>query len=136
MMDFLKEFEQTGSVANHKNLLPVYFKEVAGQSIRNRAKEITKLKETVFKYKSPELFDIKDKAIPESQIKDAILDMCSRGEKLIKDKQPQVMLKELKKLGIEIAKLSHMFQQQQERVKVKSKGGVSHGTVANILPNS
>ena len=122
MVDFFNEYQKEGRVINHKDLLPVYFDEEAGQLRSERIlRKITQPKPQKLKYTPAQLFDVKANTISESEVQRELQSIINTFQKeLLKRKKygTKVMIKSLQLL---IKKLLKQLYKIKRLQKINSK---------------
>jgi len=127
VMDFLKEFEKTGRVTNHKDLLPVYFEEETGKFRKGRTvRKLTRPEKKIFKYTKSPLFSINAHIKTENEVGNELKKLLAKfDEELGKRKKygTKVMINILKVFIKQLIKILFDCKKLQEKNSKKVKRG-------------
>ena len=117
---FLDEFEKTGKVENWKNLSKFFIEEEEGD-----AEKISPVKDKIFKYSPPPIFNITPVPINEKQLREELQEMNKDLEKILKKRMlgTKVTEKNLKELFPRFGKMIFNCKALRESKCASRKGG-------------
>ena len=127
VLDFLKEFQKTGRVTNHKDLLPVYFEEETGKFKKGRnVRKLTRPEKKIFQYNKSPLFSINAHIKTENEVGDELRKLLAKFEEELGKRKKygtKVMIDILKVFIKQLLKILLNCKKLQEKNSKKAKRG-------------
>jgi hypothetical protein len=126
---FLEEFENTGKVHNWKNISRFFVEEEGGD-----AEKISPVKDILFKYSPPSVFNITPVPINEKKLREDLQEMNKDLETVLNKRMlcTKVSEKHLKELFSRFGKMIFNFQTIRESKCESGKGGIIENESTNI----